>query len=166
MSNILWRWFKRCQAKLTGRQSRCDEGFLALVHDQDVGARIPELYRACRKACGPPMVKIESLDVGELWFYYRHAMVTVCLGDQSLLVAYDTHGPRDDVVAQFHSAHAWLRGEFSDPPAKLNLRFAVWEETPGNGLVRLYKPGDWQYIAFIKAHGTRVSSRSNRSRNG
>jgi hypothetical protein len=95
------------------------------------------------------MVKIDTLEVGELWFYNDgHVSVMACLGEQSLVVAYVSIGPRDDVVAEFRSAHAWLRGERADPPAKLNLRFAVCEDTSGNILVRQYLPGDWQRILF------------------
>jgi hypothetical protein len=115
----------------------------------DLGVRIRGFYRACRNACGPPMAKIETLEVGELWFYDDgHVEVMACLGERSLMVAYISIGLRDDVVAEFRSAHAWLRGEHADPPAKLNLRFAVWEETSGNILVRQYRPGDWQRILF------------------
>ena len=95
------------------------------------------------------MVKIETLEMGELWYYDDgHVRVMACLGERSLLVAYVSTGPRDDVVAGFRSAHAWLCGEHADPPAKLNLRFAISEATSGDIFVRQYLPGDWQRILF------------------
>jgi hypothetical protein len=111
------------------------------------GLRVGPFYRAFRQACAPPMVRIDTLDVGDLWFYHGlSAMVTSCVGQQSLLVAYDTYGPRDDVLANFRAAHAWLDAERPDPPPELHLVFAAREEPSGNVLVRCLKPGDWSGI--------------------
>jgi hypothetical protein len=104
-------------------------------------------YHAFREACRPPMVNIETLEVGELWFYCGlSAAVTACLGEKSLLVAYDTYGPREKVITDFQSAHAWLRGERPDLPGNLHLVFAAFEEPSGELRVRRFAPGDWMGI--------------------
>jgi len=107
------------------------------------GLRVGLFYRAFRAVCGSPKVKIDTLDVGDLWFYDGLTMmITACLGERSLLVAYDTIGNRDDVVTEFRAAGAWLDGDLSHRPF-LNLVFAAREELSGNLFVRCLTPGDW-----------------------
>lgn len=114
---------------------------------RSTGMKFPGFYYAFREACRPPMVNIETLEVGELWFYRGLSLaVTACLGEKSLLVAYGTYGPREKVIADFHWAHAWLRGKRPDLPGNLNLVFGAFEEPSGELRVRRFAPGDWMGI--------------------
>jgi hypothetical protein len=107
------------------------------------GLRVGPFYRAFRAACGPPMVKLDTLDLGDLWFYDGLSMmITACIGEKSLLLAYDTTGNRDDVVTKIRTACAWLDGDLSHPPF-LHLVFAAREELSGDPFVRCLTPGDW-----------------------
>ena len=116
----------------------CDEELFAVT-----GLRVAPFYHALRAACGPPMVKIDTLDVGDLWFYDGLSMrITACIGERSLLVAYDATGDRDDVITKFRAARAWLDGELSCPPP-LHLVFAAREELSGDLVVWRLTPGDW-----------------------
>jgi len=43
-----------------------------IKHDGDTSVATKEqdaLYREFREVCGPPMMKLALLDIGELWFY-------------------------------------------------------------------------------------------------
>jgi len=104
-------------------------------------------YPAFRGACRPPMVKLASLEVGELWFYDGLCLTVIaCVGDKSLLVAYDPDRTRRKVEAQFRAAYAWLFGKRPNPPDDLHLVFAAREKRSGNLLVRRCIPGDWAGI--------------------
>ncbi len=104
-------------------------------------------YRAFRAACAPPMVQIASIDIGELWFYWGMGVaITACLGEQSLLVAYDTCKPREDVIAHFRAAHEWLQGRRPDAPEGLYLVFAAREDAVRGLVVQRASFGDWAGI--------------------
>jgi hypothetical protein len=93
------------------------------------------------------MVKVGSLEVGELWYYYGLCLeIIACVGDKSLLVAYDPDPRRKHVEAQFRAAYAWLCGERPNPPDDLYLVFAAREKRSGNLLVKRLEPGDWSGI--------------------
>lgn len=105
-------------------------------------------YRGYRAACAQYMVRITSLDAGELYFYSGFSMcISVCIGERSLLVAYDTDmKSREEVISDFREAHAWLEGRQPDPPDALHLVFAARED-PAQGLVvRCLRLGDWSGI--------------------
>jgi len=104
-------------------------------------------YRAFRAACAPPMVRIASIDIGGLWFYSGLCLtITACLGERSLLVAYDVWGPRADVIAKFRLAHAWLEDQRNEPPEGLHLVFAARENPTGSLIVQRAQFGDWAGI--------------------
>ena len=93
------------------------------------------------------MVRIASLDVGDLWFYDGLSLtVTACVGNRSLLVAYDTYGSQAEVASQFREAYEWLCGDHSEFLTDLHLVFAAREESSGELLVRRFDRGDWEGI--------------------
>ena len=121
-----------------------------LEGDRHMSARSEDpdaFYHRFRLACGPPMVRIASLDVGDLWFYDGLSLtVTACVGNRSLLVAYDTYGSQAEVASQFREAYEWLCGEHSEFLTDLHLVFAAREESSGELLVRRFDRGDWEGI--------------------
>ena len=93
------------------------------------------------------MVLIANSDIGELWFYSGLSLkIMACLGERSLLVAYDVWGPREDVIAKFRWAHAWLHGQRPEAPAGLRLVFAAREDAVCSLVVERFRVGDWAFI--------------------
>ncbi len=143
-------WEKRAEEKLNTYRT-----LLAIMHHQtDRTTLTPEetltFYRGFEALCGPPMVRITSLDAGELYFYSGDSMcITVCVGERSLLVAYDADSdPLEEVIAKFRAAYAWLEDRQPDPPDALHLVFAARED-PAEGLVvRELRLGDWTGLVF------------------
>jgi hypothetical protein len=114
---------------------------------QHTGMKIDSFYRAFRASCAPPMVNIETIDVGQLWYYDGLSLSMVaCIGKNHLMVAYDTFKSRQDTIDQFRYGYSWLTQEGTDLPVYSVLVFAAYEEDSGNIVVRRLSPGDWSGI--------------------
>ncbi|MBI1323199.1 hypothetical protein GC170_08420 [bacterium] len=143
-------WEKRAEEKLNTYRS-----LLAIMYRQtDRTTLTPEetlnFYRGYRALFAPPIERIMSLDAGELYFYSGDSMcISVCIGERSLLVAYDTDmKSREEVISDFRGAHAWLEGRQPDPPDALHLVFAAREDEDEGLIVRCMSLGDWTGLVF------------------
>ena len=114
------------------------------------GVSFPEFYRTFRKLCAPPMHQIMTLDVGEVWGYNTWAlMVVACVGDRSLLVAYEVCGTREEIECMIRQANDWQYSEQDELPALVPLVCAARVDTAGGLVVRHLVPGDWVGLMHI-----------------
>jgi hypothetical protein len=112
------------------------------------GLCFSEFYRKFRKLCAPPMNRITSLDVGELWGYNGLALTIVaCVSPRSLIVAYDVCGTREGIEHTFRSANEWQHSDQDEIPDGFHLVCAVGEDPVEGLVVRHLVPGDWAGIA-------------------
>ena len=109
---------------------------------------LPKFYHHVRALCRPPMVLLEELEIGELWFYDYAARILACVDEDSVIIAYylPSRG-RDEVIASLIRIDDWLLGDAPRPSRgelNLGLAFAAVETSDGKIHAAEYVNGDWR----------------------
>ena len=115
---------------------------------------LPKFYHHARALCGPPMMLLDEIEAGEIWFYDFAVRVLVCVGDRSIIIAYyyTTEG-RDKVIADLRRIYEWLVGKAPRPSRReleVGLVFAASEEPDGTIRAVEYIRGDWCGVFALK----------------